>query len=258
MANPAKAQLTSGQGAAAIIAGVIGHFLFSVAWAGLFISIGFLLFRGLITGLLNQFLGSATLEGEAGDAVSGWIRALEGILNTLSVVFIVLAVLGLLFAFFISWLILKIGKVRKPGGATISSFVIVAIIDGGLLLAALAIGGVFARNTDSGAPIVIVWFVLTAVVGALIWLWMVWIRRGPAPEAVAAGAPAGVASGTGATPAAVPPAPAPVLDPSADPASDAPVVDPVAPPAGSEPAQGTSTARKPATKSPTADEPPAT
>src|SRR5690606_20194880 len=133
---------------------------------------------------LEQLMGSPTLEGEAGDAVSGWITALQGILNTLSVVFIILAVLGPVFAFFISWLILKIGKVRKPGGATISSFIIVAIIDGGVLLAALAIGGMISRNTDSGSPFIIVWVVLTAVVGALVWLWMVWIRRGPAPDAV--------------------------------------------------------------------------
>jgi hypothetical protein len=223
MANPAKAQLTSGQGAAAIIAGVIGHFLFSIAWAGLLISLGFLIFRTAIMGLLDRFLGDATLEGDAGDTVAGWITTLQGILNTLSIVFIVLAAIGIVFAFFISWLILKIGKVRKPGGATLTSFIIVALLDGGLLLLTLAIGSSIASNTtDSGSPFIIVWVVVTAVVGALVWLWMVWIRRGPAPETVEVLVAPGVAAVT-------PPADAPVLDAGAEPAAEAPVVDPVAP-----------------------------
>ncbi len=193
MANPAKAQLTSGQGAAAIIAGVIGHFLFSIAWAGLLISLGFLLFRGLITGLIDQFLGGAILEGDAGSTIRQVFETIQGFITGLSIAFVVIAAVGILFAFFISWLILKIGKVRKPGGATFSSFLIVALLDGGLLLLALTIGSSLARNTDNGSPFIIVWVVITAVVGALVWLWMVWVRRGPATDPAVVVAPDGTA-----------------------------------------------------------------
>ena len=221
MANPAKAQLTSGQGAAAIIAGVIGHFLFSIAWAGLLISLGFLLFRGLITGLIDQFLGGALLEGDAGSTIRQVFETIQGFITGLSIAFVVIAAVGILFAFFISWLILKIGKVRKPGGATFSSFLIVALLDGGLFLLALTIGSSLARNTDNGSPFIIVWVVITAVVGALVWLWMVWVRRGPATDPAVVVAP----DGTAVTPAAD----APVLDAGAKPAASAPAVDPVAP-----------------------------
>ncbi len=210
MASPAKAQLTSGQGAAAIIAGVIGHFLFSIAWAGLLLSLGFLLFRTFFTALIQQFLDSSTLEGDAGTTIAQILQTIQGLLNTLSIILIVLNALGIVFAFFISWLILKIGKVRKPGGATFTSFIIVALLDGGLLLLSLAIGSSLARNTESGSPFIIIWVVVTAVVGALVWLWMVWVRRGPAPEVAAT------------TPPVAPAADAPVLDTSGAPAVEAP------------------------------------
>lgn len=241
MANPAKAQLTSGQGAAAIIAGVIGHFLFSIAWAGLLISIVFLVARSFINGLIEQFLTSSVLEGDAGTTIKQVLEGVQGFLSGLSIVFIVLNALGIIFAFFISWLILKIGKVRKPGGATFSSFLIVALIDGGLLFLSLAIASSIAKNTD-GSPFLIVWVVVTAVIGALVWLWMVWVRRGPAPEA-AAGAPA-VATA----------ADAPVLDAGAKPAAEAPVVDPAAPAAAAVAAP----VKKPAAKKPAAKKAPAT
>lgn len=245
MANPAKAQLTGGQGAAAVIAGVIGHFLFSIAWAGLLLSLGFLLFRAFFNGLIEQFLNSATLEGDAGNTIAQILQTIQGLLATLSIVLIVLNALGIVFAYFISWLILKIGKVRKPGGTTFSSILIVAILDGGLLLLSLAIGSTFARNTDAGSPFLIVWVVVTAVVGALVWLWMAWVRRGPAPEGAVA-APA-------ASAAVSPAADAPVLDASATPAAEAPVVDPTAPVADAPAAP----AKKPATRKAPAAKPPA-
>lgn len=236
MANPAKAQLTSGQGAAAIIAGVIGHFLFSIAWAGLLISIVFLVARSFINGLIEQFLTSSVLEGDAGTTIRQVLEGIQGFLSGLSIVFIVLNALGIIFAFFISWLILKIGKVRKPGGATFSSFIIVAIIDGGLLFLSLAIASSIAKNTDNGSPFIIVWVVVTAVIGALVWLWMVWVRRGPAPEVAAADAPA---------------VPAAAAAPAVDAAAAAPAVEaPAAEPAAATPVKKPATKKAPATKPP--------
>jgi hypothetical protein len=247
MANPAKAQLTPGQGAAAIIAGVIGHFLFSIAWAGLLISIIFLAARSFFNALIQQFLDSSTLEGDAGSTITGFLQSIQGILNTLSIVFLVLNAIGIVFAFFISWLILRIGKVRKPGGATFSSFIIVAILDGGLLLLSLVIGSSIARNTDASSPLIIVWVVITAVVGALVWLWMVWVRRGPAPEGAAvAGAPAVATT-----------ADAPKLDAGAAPVAEAPVVDPAAPAAPEAVEAPAAPVKKPTTRKAPAAKPPA-
>lgn len=192
-----KAKLTGRQVVAAIFAGIIGHFLFSVGWLGL----GFVLLGGVLTAVLGGTIGGlgGLFNNESVDAILGGAGGVVGgVVIGLSIGAVVLMLLGVLF----SWLILRGGKVRKPGATTWTSVLIVAILAVPLLFMYGAISG----NAEDGQPrFTIVALIGTAVVGILVWLWMTWAHRGPASEfaeqsATASGSVTGKPAATKAEP----------------------------------------------------------
>ena len=227
--STAKASLTTSQGVSAIIAGIIGHFLFSLAWFTLILGVLGLVARNVVFDLIDSTTKQVELTGEAGEGVIGIIGSLRDVLGTLNLVLIISSAVSIIIAFLISGGIMKAGKVRKPFGATFSAMVIVGILDIGLFWLYLFIG-LGASDETGFLPTYPIAFVIgTVVVGALVWLWMAHIRRAPLSEVEAAEAAPMLdpTYGTGEVPIAEP---APVLDPAADGTASAPVVDPEAPP----------------------------
>ena len=228
--STAKAPLTTSQGVSAIIAGIIGHFLFSLAWFTLILGVLGLVARNVVFDLIDSTTEQVELTGEAGEGVIGIIGSLRDVLGTLNLVLIISSAVSIIIAFLISGGIMKAGKVRKPFGATFSAMVIVGILDIGLFWLYLFIG-LSASDETGFLPTYPIAFVIgTIVIGALVWLWMAHIRRAPLSEVEAAEAAPVLdpAYGTGEVPIAEP-ASAPVLDPAANGTADAPVVDPEAP-----------------------------
>ncbi len=207
--------MTTSQGVSAIIAGIIGHFLFSLAWFTLILGVLGLLARNVLFGLLDSATTQVELTGEAGEGALGIIETVRGALGTLNLVLIISSAVSIIIAFLISGGIMKAGKVRKPFGATFSAMVIVGILDLGLFWLYLFIG--LNANDETGfLPTYPIAFVIgTVVIGALVWLWMAHIRRAPLSEVEAAEA-------------------APALD---APAADPPVLDASATDDESRPAQ---------------------
>ncbi len=247
MASP-KASLTTSQGVSAVIAGIIGHLLFSIGWLTLILGVIGLVAKGFIFAAIDNLIAQIELTGDAGQTVINTIETVRGLLNTLSLVFIISSAVGIIIAFLISGGIMKAGKVRKPFGATFSAMVIVAILDLGLFWVYLFIGLNASGENGTGFiptyPIAAV--IGTIVVGALIWLWMAHIRRPLLSEVEATTAVPAVAP-AGATPAVVA-ADAPVLDSSATPAADAAVIDPAEPEAVVAKPATKPAAKKPAAK----------
>ena len=233
MAQP-KASLTTSQGVSAIIAGIIGHFLFSLAWFTLILGVLGLIARNVLFGLLDSAIEQVELTGDAGEGALGVMEAVRSALGTVNLVLIISSAVSIVIAFLISGGIMKAGKVRKPFGATFSAMVIVGILDLGLFWLYLFIG--LGANDETGfLPTYPIAFVIgTVVVGALIWLWMAHLRRAPLSEVEAAEAAPAIDSAYGAQ-MEHPADDAPVLDATAAGTADAPVVDPEAPPRDDEP-----------------------
>jgi hypothetical protein len=221
-----KAKLTPGQVVAAIFAGILGHVFFA---AGL-LALVFVLLGGVITAILGGTIGGlgGRFGNETLDAVLGGAGGVVGgLVIGLGIGAVVLMLLGVLF----SWLILRAGKVRKPAAVTWMSVLITALLS----LPVLFVYGAIAGNAADGQPrFTIVAAIGTAVLGALVWLWMTWAFRGPASEF----------AGQSATSAGV-----------VAPATPAPAVEPAA---AAEPAATVESAPKAATaKAPVAKKPPA-
>lgn len=169
-----KAKLTGGQVVAAIFAGILGHFFFAVG----LLALAFVLLGGVITAILGGTIGGlgGRFGNETLDAVLGSAGGVVGgLVIGLGIGAVVLMLLGVLF----SWLILRAGKVRKPAAVTWMSVLITALLS----LPVLFVYGAIAGNAADGQPrFTIVAAIGTAVLGALIWLWMTWAFRGPASE----------------------------------------------------------------------------
>jgi hypothetical protein len=225
MATP-KAPLTTSQGVSAIIAGIIGHFLFSLAWFTLILGVVGLLAKNAIFAAIDNLISQIELTGEAGATVVNTLEAVRSALNTLGLVFIIGSAVSIIIAFLISGAIMKAGKVRKPFGATFAAMVIVGILDLGLFWLYLFIGLSASEETGFVPTYPIAFIIGTIVVGALVWLWMAHLRRTPLSELEAAEAAPSVAA-PAASPVVVAANTPPVLDASQDPPADAPVVDPV-------------------------------
>src|SRR5215217_1478390 len=139
MAQP-KAPLTTSQGVSAIIAGIIGHFLFSLAWFTLILGVLGLIAHNVLFGLLDSAIEQVELTGDAGAGALGVMEAVRSALGTVNLVLIIGSAVSIIIAFLISGGIMKAGKVRKPFGATFSAMVIVGILDLGLFWLYLFIG----------------------------------------------------------------------------------------------------------------------
>ena len=260
MSTP-RASLTTSQGVSAIIAGIIGHFLFSLAWFTLILGVVGLVAKNLIFAAIDNLINQIELTGDAGASIIATIEALRAALNTLSIVFIVSSAVSIVIAFLISGAIMKAGKVRKPFGATFAAMVIAGILDLGLFWVYLFIGLNASEETGFFPTYPIAFVIGTIVIGALVWLWMAHLRRPLATElegttaAQVGSAEVGSADGS---PVVVAPDTTPRLDSSNDPPAVAPVVDPAQAevvPATPEP---TIAATEPATKKPTTKKPAAT
>jgi hypothetical protein len=237
MSTP-KASLTTSQGVSAVIAGIVGHFLFSLAWFTLILGVLGLVARGLVFGLIDSAVRQIELTGDAGAGILGTIEALRGALGTITLVLIISSAVSVIVAFLVSGIIMRIGKVRKPFGTTFAAMVIVGILDLGLFWLYLFIGLGASDETGFIPTYPIVFVIGTVVIGALVWLWMAHLRRGPLSEAATADAVVADVTGENRVVAAAPDSPQPSPPPlaSAEPtAAEAPVVDPEAPPASDEP-----------------------
>ena len=227
MATP-KTSLTTSQGVSAIIAGIIGHFLFSLAWFTLIIGVVGLVAKNLVFDAIDNLIAQIELTGDAGASIINTIEALRAALGTLSIVFIISSAVSIVIAFLISGAIMKAGKVRKPFGATFAAMVIVGILDLGLFWVYLFIGLNASEETGFFPTYPIAFVIGTIVIGALVWLWMAHLRRAPLAEVEAAQPVPAVESTDGAVTEHAA-ADAPVLDPAAAGTADAPVLDPDAP-----------------------------
>lgn len=245
--SSAKASLTTSQGVSAVVAGIIGHFLFSLAWFTLIFGVLGLIARNVLFDLLDSAIRQVELTGEAGEGIRGTIEAVRGALGTLNLVLIIGAAVTIVIAFLISGGIMKAGKVRKPFGATFAAMVIAGILDLGLFWLYLFIGLSASEETGFFPTYPIAFVIGTVVIGALVWLWMAHLRRPAIAEAEGtAAAQVGSADGS---PVVIAPETGPVLDTSNDPPASAPVLDPVQ-------AEVVS-AEAPPAKKPAAAEPPA-
>ncbi len=170
-----KATLEARQVVAALIAGIVGNLLFSSGWSALgLILLGggaFALFGGSLSVLFGQFLDPSTY----GSLFDNAGTILGGIVLGSGIGAIVLMLLG----FLISGWILKGGRARKPWRVTWFSVLISALLNVPLLFLWFSI----ANSTD-GLPVGAIIALGTAVVGALIWLWMTWAHRGPAVQPI--------------------------------------------------------------------------
>jgi hypothetical protein len=224
MATP-KAPLTTSQGVSAIIAGIVGHFLFSLAWFTLIIGVLGLVARSVLFGLLDSTMDQIELTGDAGEGALGMIETVRSALGTINLVLIISSAVSIIIAFLISGGIMRAGKVRKPFGATFSAMLIVGILDLGLFWLYLFIG-LSASDETGFVPTYPIAFVIgTIVIGALVWLWMAHVRRAPLSEVEAASAER--IGATEDSPVVIAPDAPPLLDASATPPADAPVIDPV-------------------------------
>lgn len=221
-----KASLTTSQGVSAIIAGIIGHVLFSLAWFTLILGVVGLVAKNVIFAAIDNLISQVELTGEAGATVVNTLEAVRSALNTLGLVFIISSAVSIIIAFLISGAIMKAGKVRKPFGATFAAMVIVGILDLGLFWVYLFIGLNASDETGFLPTYPIAFIIGTIVVGALVWLWMAHLRRTPLSELEAAEAVPAVAA-PGGSPVVVAADTPPVPDTSQVPPADAPVVDPV-------------------------------
>ena len=199
-----KAQLSSAQRGHSLVAGAVAHALFSVGW----LMLGFVVLGGGMTLLIG---GTATgVNGLFGDVrvVADFIGSAGSVIGTVIIVVAVVAVLLIAVAAFASVFLLKRGAVRKPWPVTFQSLGIVALLDVPLFAAYLTVA---ANVTDSavGGTVLfgpVVGIVGSALVGALVWWWMAWSRRGSASKF------AGVTATASATAEAPPQSPSEVTE----------------------------------------------
>lgn len=202
-----KATLNGRQVLTAIFAGIVGHFFFSVGWTTLWLAAA----GGALTGILGLTLEGFAREISSGADLGTIFDNAGGVIGGVLIGIVIGSVIVLVLAFLFSGWILKGGKVRKPWATTFTSMLIAAVVSLPLFLLYIAIAG----SGDGGAPYALVAFLGTIIVGVLIWLWMTWAHRGPAPEsAVAVEAPT-------STPPAIPQAEAPAGAQSAEPEAPA-------------------------------------
>ncbi|QAV69785.1 hypothetical protein ESZ53_04660 [Salinibacterium sp. UTAS2018] len=173
-----KAQLTSAQRSYSLVAGAVAHALFSVGW----LMLGFVALGGGLTLLLG---GTANgVSGLFGDVpvVADFIRNTSSVIGTVIIVIAIVALLLVALAAFASIFLLTRGAVRKPWQITFQSLGIVALLDVPLFVAYLTIAAQATDSAVGGAVFLgpVVGVVGSAVVGALVWWWMAWSRRGSA------------------------------------------------------------------------------
>jgi hypothetical protein len=175
-----KAHLTGRQRAAAVFAGIFGHLLFAAGW----LSLGFVLLGGGITLLFGGTIGGiGSLFGDV-QALADFLGSAGNVIGVIIIVLGVGSLILILLAVLISAAILRSGKVRKPWAVTWSSIAIVAILDVPLLIGYLIIAGQ-VTDTKVAGPVFLgplIGIVGTLLVGALVWLWMTFVRRGSASE----------------------------------------------------------------------------
>lgn len=172
-----KARLTGGQVVAAVFAGVFGHLLFAAGW----ITLGFVLFGGLIVSILGGTV--ASLFGLGTDGTGDFVDSAGQVLGGVFTGFLIGALVVMLLGFLVSGWILSAGRVRKPWGTSLTSVIIAAVLGVPLLLAYVAISG-------ENLPLPLVAVLGTVIVGVLVWLWMTWAHRGPATDAAITATPA--------------------------------------------------------------------
>lgn len=168
-----KATLNGRQVLTAISAGIVGHFFFSVGWTTLWLAAA----GGALTGILGLTLESFAREVSSGADLGTIFDNAGGVIGGVLIGIVIGSVIVLVLAFLFSGWILKGGNVRKPWATTFTSMLIAALLSLPLFLLYIAIAG----SGDGGAPYTLVAFLGTLIVGVLIWLWMTWAHRGPAP-----------------------------------------------------------------------------
>ena len=191
-----KASLNSRQVLTAISAGIVGHFFFSVGWTTLWLAAA----GGALTGILGLTLESFAREVSSGVDLGTIFDNAGGVIGGVLIGIVIGSVIVLVLAFLFSGWILKGGKVRKPWATTFTSMLIAALLSLPLFLLYIAIAG----SGDGGAPYTLVAFLGTLIVGVLIWLWMTWAHRGPAPVSDAPVSDAPVETSQVAPPAETP------------------------------------------------------
>ncbi len=165
-----KARLTAGQVVAAVFAGIFGHLLFAAGW----ITLGFVLLGGLLVSLLGVSAASIAEQVTAG--AGEFFDSAGGLLSGVFFGFLIGSLVLIVLGFLVSGLILRGGKVRRPWATTLSSVLIVAVLNLPLLVA-------YAAIANNDLPYVLVAVLGTLIVGILVWVWMTWGHRGPAVDA---------------------------------------------------------------------------
>ncbi|EAR25594.1 hypothetical protein A20C1_04986 [marine actinobacterium PHSC20C1] len=154
--------------------------LFSIGW----LMLGFAALGGGITLLLGGTVtGVGGLFGEI-PALAEFISGAGGVIGVIILIAAVLALIFVALGVLASGFILKRGAVRKPWKVTFQSLGIVALLDIPLFAVYLSIA---AAVTDSsiGGPLLlgpVVGILGSAIVGAVVWWWMAWSRRGSASK----------------------------------------------------------------------------
>jgi|GEM_PF-1218694 len=175
-----KAQLSNAQRGHSLIAGATANILFSTGW----FLLGFVLLGGGIalvvggtakraSGLFEQIPQLNDLIARSGDIVGFAIVAI----GILSLVFIALAAV-------VSGFVLKRGRVRKPWAVTFQSLGIVALLDIPLFLGFFAVAAAFSDSATSIILVIepLIRLIGSALVGALVWWLVAWMRRGSASK----------------------------------------------------------------------------
>ncbi|CAO1652460.1 DUF2569 domain-containing protein [Salinibacterium sp. NYA9b] len=173
-----KAQLTSAQRGHSLVAGAVAHAFFSVGW----LMLGFVALGGGLTLLVGGT--AAGVSGLFGDvpAVRDVVSGAGSVIGTVIIVIGIVALLLVALAAFASMYLLKRGGVRKPWQVTFQSLGIVALLDVPLFVAYLTIAANVTDSAVGGTVLLgpVVGILGSAIVGALVWWWMAWSRRGSA------------------------------------------------------------------------------
>ncbi|MBH0129402.1 hypothetical protein [Salinibacterium sp. NK8237] len=175
-----KAQLTSAQRGYSLVAGALSHAVFSIGW----LMLGFVAVGGGLTLLLGGTASS--LSGLFGDvpAVRDFVSGAGGVIGTVIIVMGIVALLLVALAAFGSMFLLKRGAVRKPWQVTFQSLGIVALLDVPLFAVYLTVAANVTDSAVGGTVLLgpLVGILGSAIVGAAVWWWMAWSRRGSASK----------------------------------------------------------------------------
>ncbi|QYH35800.1 hypothetical protein [Salinibacterium sp. M195] len=173
-----KAQLSSAQRGHSLVAGAVGHVLFSIGW----LLVGFVVLGGGLTLIIGG--SSRGLSGRFSDipALNEFLSRTGDIIGVLVIVAAIVALIFITLGAIASGVILKRGAVRKPWKVTFQSLGIVALLDVPLFVVYLSIAAGVTDTTVTGPVFLgpVVGILGSAVVGALVWWWMAWFRRGSA------------------------------------------------------------------------------